>query len=318
MPTQRRRPKQGPQHHDMPLDFSAQHAEMKRFPSAEELREMDARWGIDRSVDPSEFALRIDRQISQLAGSMAGSISLQSDLFVPFSRVGDLLRPSIWKLIRALQRRRVDHRALDVTARDRFNQALQAAHTDGSYQAISVIHSQDHMMHSSMGPLGTLRFLPWHRLYLFELEDALRQKQPAVTVPYWDYANDNARPDWVWQPPGVVRNTPGAAGSYLPTQEMIDGILLRSSYSSFTFALERYAHNGVHSWCNGTISVPSTAAQDPIFWLLHSNVDRIWDKWQLSNTGVPPLMGSDAVMDPWQPATASDVNDIMDVGYSYA
>ena len=61
----------------------------------------------------------------------------------------------------------------------------------------------------------------------------------------------------------------------------------------------------------------ATAAQDPIFFLLHSNVDRVWDTWQLSHTGVPALAGSDALLDPWQPATASDVDDILTMGYSY-
>jgi Common central domain of tyrosinase len=201
--------------------------------------------------------------------------------------------------------------------RDAFNQALQAAYADGSYQAMSVIHSQNHMMHSSMGSLGTPRFLPWHREYLFKLEDVLRQKRPGVTVPYWDYAIDHARPDWVWQPPGVARNSPGPAGTSLPTQSTIDSILLNSSYTSFTYSLETQAHNGVHNWCNGTVSSPPTASQDPIFWLLHANIDRIWDKWQLNNPGVPPLIGPDAVLDPWAPTTASDMNDIFDVGYSY-
>lgn len=318
MPAQRKRPKtkHPSHHHEMPDDFDAHHEHMTHFPTADELREMDVRWGIDRSLDPAEIALRFDRHVTRQADWTAGPAS-RSGLFVPVSQINLVLNPWIIKLILALMRRRNNHLALDATARDRFNQALQAAHADGSYQALSVIHSQNHMMHSSMGPTGTQRFLPWHREYLFKLENALRQKQPGVTVPYWDYANDHARPDWVWQPPGVVRNTAGAASGWLPTQSTIDTVLLKSSYTQFTSSLESDAHNQVHNWCNGTITKPSTASQDPIFFLLHSNVDRIWDTWQLSNGGVPTLAGSDAVLDPWQPVTASDVNDIFDVGYSY-
>jgi hypothetical protein len=65
------------------------------------------------------------------------------------------------------------------------------------------------------------------------------------------------------------------------------------------------------------VSSPPTASQDPIFWLLHSNVDRISDKWQLTHNGIMNLTGSGAVLDPWQPTTAQGVNDIFDVGYSY-
>src|SRR5262249_41742623 len=243
MAAQPGRPAEGPHHHDTPPDFQKHHEQMKRFPSADELREMDARWGIDRSLDPTAFALRFDRHVARLAGSTAVSGLLPSELTAAFPRISLLLQPWILKLLRALLRRRVNHQTLDATARDRFNQALQAAHADGSYQPLPAIPPQNHMMPSMVGPVGTQRFLPWHRLYLFKLENVLRQKQPAVTIPYWDYANDHARPDWVWQPPGVVRNTPGAAGGSLPTQPTIDSIVLNTSYTAFTSSLQSHAHH---------------------------------------------------------------------------
>lgn len=317
MPAQRRRPKKSPHGDEMPDDFEAHHQEMKRFPTADELREMDARWGIDRSLDLTELTLRFDQEVRRLADSIVGSASPRSDLFLPFSRIRIDLRSFVSRLFAALMRRRINHRALDTAARDRFNLALQAAHADGSYQAMAIIHSQNHKMHSSMGTVGTQRFLPWHREYVFKLEDLLRHKQPAVTVPYWDCANDHERPDWVWQPPGVIRDAPGAAGGSLPTQSTIDSILIKPSYGMFTLSLEVDAHNGVHDWCNGTVSSPATAAQDPIFWLLHANVDRVWDTWQLNHMGIPELVGPDALMDPWQPVTALEVNSSTYMGYSY-
>jgi len=301
--------------HEMPNDFGMHHQRMERFPGADELRELDARWGIDRSLDPGELALRVERHLTRLSttsSTSARSGSSHVDLFVPFSRA----RLTITIAVAALVRRRVNHDALDDAARTRFNQALQAAHADGSYQEMAAHHAQDHMMHSSMGPIGTERFLPWHRKYLFELEQLLKRKQPAVVVPYWDYANDHARPDWVWQPPEVVRRTPGATGGSLPSQATIDSIMLEPSYTAFSRELEVEAHNEVHNWCNGTVSSPPTAAQDPIFWLLHANIDRIWDRWQLTHSGVPSLSATDAVLDPWE-ATAADVNDVFTMGYSY-
>jgi len=105
--------------------------------------------------------------------------------------------------------------------------------------------------------------------------------------------------------------------SPLPTQSTVDSILLKSSYTEFTYTLEKEAHNPVHNWCNGTITATETAAQDPIFFLLHANVDRIWDRWQLNHTLGPTLLDSDKVLDPWQPVTASDVDDVLLMGYSY-
>jgi len=64
------------------------------------------------------------------------------------------------------------------------------------------------------------------------------------------------------------------------------------------------------------------ASRDPIFWLLHANVDRIWDLWQFnhfsqaSHFRAPNLSGIDATMDPW-PHTATDANNISNLGYVY-
>src|SRR5262249_14890009 len=106
-------------------------------------------------------------------------------------------------------------------------------------------------------------------------EDLLRSKKPGLTIPYWNYAEDQRRPDWVWKPPQVTRGTPGAAGGSLPTAATVDNLVHNTgAYTTFTKGIEFDAHNQVHNWCNGTISSPPTAAKDPIFWLLHSNVDR--------------------------------------------
>jgi tyrosinase len=227
-------------------------------------------------------------------------------------------------IIAALRRQRRDHRTLGADVRNRFNSALQKAYQAGTYQQLSAIHSDmGHRMHSSHGAIGTQRFLPWHRQYLLECENLLRTYEPSVRIPYWHYQhqegirpNDHLRPDWVWQPPNVKRGTPDASFS-LPTQQTLDSIDQNTTYTGFTFALEGGAHNNVHNWCNGTIRSIPTAAQDPIFWLLHANVDRIWDLWQATNNGVPSLNGTDAVLDPWGPRTATDVDSVIGSGYSY-
>ena len=57
--------------------------------------------------------------------------------------------------------------------------------------------------------------------------------------------------------------------------------------------LERQPHNGVHGLVGGIrpnanpqdarsyglMSMPDTAALDPIFWLHHANIDRLWEVW---------------------------------------
>lgn len=49
-----------------------------------------------------------------------------------------------------------------------------------SYNNMALIH-QNHCQH------GWERFLPWHRVYLYEFEQALQDVCPGVTMPYWDW-----------------------------------------------------------------------------------------------------------------------------------
>ncbi|GJL54189.1 MAG: hypothetical protein NPIRA02_13210 [Nitrospirales bacterium] len=52
--------------------------------------------------------------------------------------------------------------------------------------------------------------------------------------------------------------------------------------SNFSCAVERFSHDQGHVWAcnNGLLRFPSRAAGDPLFYLLHSQVDRQWAFWQ--------------------------------------
>jgi tyrosinase len=45
-------------------------------------------------------------------------------------------------------------------------------------------------------------------------------------------------------------------------------------------ALENVPHNIVHVQIGGLMGNPNTAALDPIFWLHHCNIDRLWEMWR--------------------------------------
>ena len=49
----------------------------------------------------------------------------------------------------------------------------------------------------STGPIGVQRFLPWHRVYLFELEQMLQVFDPEIFIPYWDWSVDRSIPYWL-------------------------------------------------------------------------------------------------------------------------
>ncbi|WP_283150106.1 tyrosinase family protein [Silvimonas soli] len=56
-----------------------------------------------------------------------------------------------------------------------------------------------------------------------------------------------------------------------------------------TGALEKTPHGDIHVAVGGNTGLMSlfeTAALDPIFWLHHANIDRLWEVWQHRNPGV--------------------------------
>ncbi|MFE2097897.1 MULTISPECIES: tyrosinase family protein [unclassified Streptomyces] len=329
----------------------------ERFPTAEDALEIASEWAPAQLIDSEEIGLRLNRMMAdghvqpgmappgpavaafaaQLAaaglGDAAWHMPAGTAAPMPAPVEADQLRSLVTRLVRASQRVRKDHRQLSDAERDRYNEVLRGLATTPAYKQLVADHqdmSHRHHTMQGMGPVATQRFLPWHRAYCLKFEDLLRSADPALTIPYWDYANDHARPDWVWKPAGVVRPTP--AGSGLPTQATIDGLLARPTFTAFTFGrvmagvqpngLEVAAHNNVHNWCGGTLSKPMASSNDPIFFLLHANVDRIWDQWQLTHTGGPNVTGADAGLDPWwtQAAgglTTDSVKDITVLGYSY-
>ena len=61
----------------------------------------------------------------------------------------------------------------------------------------------------------------------------------------------------------------------------------------------------------------STSPADPMFWLHHAEVDRLWEIWRQTNpTPAPPLSGSDRIMDPWG-ESYDDLLGIAALGYVY-
>jgi tyrosinase len=57
-----------------------------------------------------------------------------------------------------------------------------------SYNNMALVH-QDHCQH------GWERFLPWHRVYLYEFEQVLQDVSPGIAMPYWDFTMPRYRPE---------------------------------------------------------------------------------------------------------------------------
>ncbi|MBV8857811.1 MAG: tyrosinase family protein [Acidobacteria bacterium] len=224
---------------------------------------------------------------------------------------------------------------------------------DGTYREIVLIHADmSHNMHGSMGPVGVLRFLAWHRRYLMAFDEALKEADRAlrpaaatpVSIPYWRWVD----PFPAWLADFLPARHP-QTGDPLPARKLappsskptaadiltiIEGFEQQlpgqdvDGYTRFTWGLEGNgrrpdgsrlpAHNQVHAWVGGIMNNTMFSPADPVFWLLHAEVDRLWHLWQLRHPDLhPALTGADRIMDPW-PESYDDVSSIGALGYDYA
>ncbi len=57
--------------------------------------------------------------------------------------------------------------------------------------------------------------------------------------------------------------------------------------NSFSDDVEKTSHNNAHGWTcgGGNVTNPNRSASDPLFYLLHSNIDRQWAAWQQAKPG---------------------------------
>jgi tyrosinase len=77
----------------------------------------------------------------------------------------------------------------------------------------------------------------------------------------------------------------GNNGGSLGTVAQVNNAFATNNYNTFRSRLEGGPgmHNSTHNYIGGIIRNVAGSPNDPIFWLLHSNVDRIWAEWQLNN-----------------------------------
>ena len=218
---------------------------------------------------------------------------------------------------------RKDQAALTDVEKSRFLCAFDMINNDGTLGHLVDIHSEMHMQHTSA------RLLPWHRVFLYLFEEALHNYHPDVCVPYWDWTRPEEQhfPDWlagilpsVHTPTRTINviRSPGSDGGLASIAAGTSTALSKTSYAQFSAPMNSI-HGMVHIWVGGTMSDASVSPADPVFWLHHANLDRLWWQWYTSAQGNhqnPPLTGSDAVMDPWT-YTETDVRDIASLGYAY-
>ena len=148
-------------------------------------------------------------------------------------------------------------------------------------------------------------FFPWHRALLLDFERALQEADEQlgndglIALPYWDWTKDNLDGQGnslIWNDDLLGGNGTVASGPFkdwglvrgfgrgtAPGDNGVSAAMQITHYEGeegFRDEFELGPHNATHGWVGGAVAHPHTAANDPIFWLLHCNVDRCWAKWQ--------------------------------------
>ncbi|MFD4370176.1 tyrosinase family protein [Streptomyces sp. NPDC058486] len=126
-----------------------------------------------------------------------------------------------------------------------------------------------------------------------------------------------------------LRRSMGARGRTLPTRREVDSVLALATYDQrpwnsrsqgFRNRLEGWVganlHNRVHTWVGGNM-VSGTSPNDPVFWLHHCFIDKLWADWQRlhpESTYLPLRPTADVVslhdrMRPWNTVRPVDMLD---------
>jgi tyrosinase len=216
----------------------------------------------------------------------------------PSFRIADSLpaRPNIMSLdgprLDSLRRGVAAMRALPRT--DRRSWAFQAAiHGTADPTYTDPLFNQ--CQHSYFQT--NLRFLPWHRGYLYFFERVLRwaANDPGLMLPFWDWTTYPVLPEPYRYPadssnPLYEAKRKANDGSALPGSVVVDDLNIALGQTDFPTAgpdgfspdLEDSPHGQVHTLVGGRgglMTTVPTSAGDPIFWLHHANIDRLWNVW---------------------------------------
>jgi tyrosinase len=234
----------------------------------------------------------------------------------------------------------------------RFVAALLELKRSGRYDAFVTTHNAFIVGDTDDGERVGHRspsFLPWHRRFLLEFEGALQEVDASVALPYWDWSTDHSIRSSLWAPDFLggtgrsldgrvvdgpfaasagnwpinvrvdgrryLRRSLGTAVRELPTRAEVESVLAMPTYH-----LEGWRgvnlHNRVHVWVGGQMAT-GVSPNDPVFWLHHAYIDKLWADWQRRHpgSGYVPAAGTPNVIDindtmkPWNDVRPADLLD---------
>lgn len=187
-----------------------------------------------------------------------------------------------------------------------LRRAIPVMRRSGAWDAQIALHADmRHRHHSSW------RFLPWHRLQLvwFERQVAKISGKADFALPFWDWDDDRLPDLFLDDPVFRVEGREALAGDTITRfltengqwlngrmtddfatffgrprarNDQTDGNLGRRFFSG---SAEWGGHNLIHGFVGGDMGQLDRSPNDPIFWMHHANIDRIWTLWQAKHGG---------------------------------
>ncbi|MDQ3206811.1 MAG: tyrosinase family protein [Pseudomonadota bacterium] len=184
----------------------------------------------------------------------------------------------------------------------------------GESSAKSLAHDTWNTCQSHAGQ-NSSHFLPWHRMFVLFFEGMVREVtgRPDFTLPYWNYTSPDPAKRGVLPAAFRMPNDPVYGVLYRPnrtaranngtpiheaqpgdvmdiSQQMaLPNYTTSGAVQGFCRAVDSSIHGRIHVLVGTSSNMGSVpfAGRDPLFWVHHSNIDRIWASWN-RNGGVNP------------------------------
>lgn len=171
-------------------------------------------------------------------------------------------------------------------------------------------------------PLEEVHFLTWHRLYIWHMEKIIRKLsgKKDFALPYWGYTDTlnvetNRKMNELFTNPKTALFESARLDSLnngypISSEEAVRALSTinlfdHTTYRSFSVAIDNGIHGAMHDYIGGgedttktyynkilQAETPTglmgwvpTAGFDPIFFVHHSNIDRLWAQWTNSHNG---------------------------------
>lgn len=156
---------------------------------------------------------------------------------------------------------------------------------------------------------GNLNFLPWHRMMLYFYERTVRKYVGQdYSLPYWDYYQEKAANGKGLALPQLVRGkqagtlydqfrTPGLNANISaidPDNASAAQAFKWDNFTDFSNQLQSQPHGVMHCAVGKNCVLPDMgfvpiAGLDPVFYMHHANIDRLWQCWLNKKANGQPI-----------------------------